>query len=129
MSHSPLTLARRHVLGELYGRCERATKDIPVYLDNTSGERLGHVDECLGKYADAFTFHLSEEYCRRLAGGQFLYSFDYHFSESLSAALTPQRRRIKLISIFLTMRKGYQKPLPRSAADVSGTKEGAEQTT
>ena len=30
-----------------------------------------------GKYADAFTFHLSEDVCKRLAGGQFTYSFDY----------------------------------------------------
>ena len=115
MAYSPLTLSRRHVLGDLYGRCERSTREIPVYLNDTSGQRLGHVDESLGKYADAFTFHLSEDVCRRLAGGHFTYSFDYHFSETVSAAVIPQRRRVKLISIFLTMRKGYEKPVPRSA--------------
>ena len=115
MSYSPLTLARRHVLGDLYATCDHATKDIPVYLNDTNGERLGHVDESLGKYADAFTFHLSEEICRRLAGGHFTYSFDYHSSETIAAALTPRRRRIRLTSIFLTMRKGYDKPVPKSA--------------
>lgn len=116
MSYSPLTLARRHVLGSLYGQCERATKEIPVYLNDMSGEKLGHVDEGLGKYADAFTFHLSEDVCKALAGGQYVYSFEYHFSEVASAKVIPRRRRIKLISIFLTMRKGAEKPVPRSAS-------------
>jgi hypothetical protein len=115
MSYSPLTLSRRHVLGNLYGRCERAAKDVPVYLNDSTGEKLGFADESLGIYADAFTFHLSEETCKRLAGGQYLYSFDYHFSESAATALSPGLRRIKLISIFLTMRKGYDRPIARSA--------------
>jgi hypothetical protein len=88
---------------------------VPVYLNDAAGEKLGFADESLGKYADAFTFHLPEEVCKRLAGGQYLYSFDYHFSESAAKAASPARRRIKLISIFLTMRKGYDKPVPRSA--------------
>jgi hypothetical protein len=117
MSYSPLTLSRRHVLGNLYGRCDRVTKDVPVYLNDVQSERLGFVDESLGRYADAFTFHLSEEICKRLAGGQFVYSFDYHFSEAASHARAAENRRIKLISVFLTMRKGYDKPVARSAKD------------
>jgi hypothetical protein len=126
MTYSPLTLSRRHVLGTLYGRCERTTKDVPVYLNDTNGERLGYADEGLGKYADAFTFHLSEDNCKRLAGGHFTYSFDYHFSETASSSATPQKRRVRLISIFLTMRKGYEKPVPRSAraaVETADTKE------
>ena len=111
MMHKSLTLARRHVLGELYNRCDRMTVDVPVYLDNAVGERLGFVDEGSNKYADAFTFHLAEDVCKKLADGQFVYSFDYNFSESSSAALSPKRRRIKLLSIFLTMRKPYEKPV------------------
>jgi hypothetical protein len=91
------------------------TAGIPVYLGDAVGERLGFVDESLGKYADAFTFHLSEDVCKKLAGGQFLYSFDYHFSEPSSTASSPGRRRIKLLSVFLTMRKGYDKPVARAA--------------
>jgi hypothetical protein len=114
MAYSPLHLARRHVLGDLYNRCERSDR-IPVYLDNATGEKIGYVDESLGEYADAFTCHLSEDHCKRLAGGQFLYSFDYRFSGSAAKAGSPGKRRIKLVSIFLTMRKGYSKPVPKSA--------------
>lgn len=117
MSYSPLTLSRRHVLGTLYGRCDRMTKDVPVYLNDVEGEKLGFVDESLGRYADAFTFHLSEEICKRLAGGQYTYSFEYHFSEAASRAPLVEKRRVKLISVFLTMRKGYDKPVPKSVKE------------
>jgi hypothetical protein len=115
MSYGPLTLSRRHVLGDLYGRCERAAQDVPVFLNDSNGEKLGFVNEGLGHYADAFTFHLSEENCKKLAGGQFQYSFDYNFAESAVRASSPGKRRIKLVAVFLTMRKGYDKPVARSA--------------
>jgi len=110
MKYSPLTLSRSHVLGEYYKRCERLPDPISVYLDNTSGELLGNVDESLGKYADAFTFHLSEEVCKMLAGGKFDYSFGYHFTESDSDATPSSRRRIQLDSVFLTERPTAEKP-------------------
>lgn len=112
MAYGPVTLARRHVLGDLYTRCERLI-EIPVYLNDANGERIGFVDESLGKYADAFTFHISEENCKKLAGGQFIYSFDYEFAGKTDLSLPENRRRIRLNSIMLTMRKGYDKPLPR----------------
>lgn len=115
MTYIPLTLARRHVLGELYGRCERATKELPVYLNDANGERLGHVDESMGKYADAYTFHVPEDVCKKLAGGQYTYSFDFHFSQTILAAATPAKRRISLISIILKMRPGREKPVANSA--------------
>jgi hypothetical protein len=121
--YSPLTLARRHVLGELYGQCERVIKDVPVYLNDLTGERLGHVDESLGKYADAFTFHLSEENCKKLAGGQFTYSFDCRFTETLTDAVVPRLRRVRLISIFLILRKGYEKPVSRTGPKASSEPE------
>ena len=109
MKYSPLTLSRSHVLGEFYKRCERLPDSISVYLNNTSGEKLGFVDEGLGHYADAFTFHLSEENCKMLAGGQFDYTFDYYFAESDEPPLAISRRRIQLTSIFLTARKPVKK--------------------
>lgn len=115
MAYIPLTLTRQHVLGELYGRCEHATKELPVYLNDRSGERLGHVDESMGKYADAFTFHVPEDVCKRLAGGQYTYSFDYHFTQTVSAALTASKRSISLVSIILTMRPGREKPVTNPA--------------
>ena len=113
MVYSPLTLSRRHVLGDLHNRCEHVG-EVPVYLNDELGDKLGFVDESLGKYADAFTFHISEENCKKLAGGQFLCSFKYEFADK-AAGMSKERRRIKLTSIILTMRKGYEKPKPKNA--------------
>jgi hypothetical protein len=125
MAYSPLTLSRRHVLGELYSRCERVV-EVPVYLNELSGERLGFADESLGVYADALTFHISEENCKKLAGGQFLYSFNYDFANRSDAALPAAKRRVKLKSIMLIMRKGYEKPQPKYARRAETNTSGAE---
>jgi hypothetical protein len=114
MSYSPLTLTRRHVLGDFYRRCENVVT-VPVYLNGTDGEMIGYADEGLGKYADAFTFHLSEEVCKKLSAGQFTYSFGYEFTDDTEVAATTAKRPIKLTSITLTMRKGYEKPQPKIA--------------
>jgi hypothetical protein len=118
MSYSPLTLARRHVLGEFYVRCESLVT-VPVYLNTSDGEMLGYVDESLGKYADAFTFHLSEELCKKLAAGHFTYSFDYDFASASEKKMPAHKRRIKLTSIVLVARKGYDKPVPKNAQKVT----------
>jgi len=128
MVYSPLTLARRHVLGEHYTRCEHST-NVPVYLNDASGEQIGYADESHGIYADAFTFHLPEDFCKRLAGGQYLYSFDFHFSESAKKGISAGKRRVKLVSIFLTMRKGYDKPVPKSARKAEAEAESVEAAT
>lgn len=112
MSYVPLTLARRHVLGDLYSRCERTNK-IPVYLNSPNGERLGFVDESLGNYADAFTFHIPEDFCKKLSAGHFTYSFDYEFADDNIAEVSSLKRAIRLNSIVLVMRKGYEKPAPK----------------
>jgi hypothetical protein len=125
MSYSPLTISRRHVLGDLYARCERVV-EVPVYLNDTVGESLGFADESHGHYADAFTFHLNEETCKKLAGGQFSYSFNYEFANRSDAGLSPSRRRVKLTSITLIMRKGYEKPQPKYARVAEPEVTGAE---
>lgn len=113
MTHQPLTMARRHVLGELYSRCEPVV-DVPVYLNDTAGELLGYADESHGKYADAFTFHIADDICKKLAAGHFTYSFEYEFADQADSGLPSSRRRIQLSSILLIMRKGYEKPVSRS---------------
>ena len=115
MTYIPLTLAPRHVLGDLYARCERGDQ-VPVFLNTPNGERLGFADESLGNYADAFTFHIAEDYCKKLGAGHFTYSFEYDFADG-AAAGTPQfKRKIRLSSIVLVMRKGYDKPAPKNRA-------------
>jgi hypothetical protein len=106
------------VLGDLYSRCERLEK-APVYLNDDLGERLGFVDESQGHYADAFTFHISEENCKKLAGGQFVFSFNYEFASRSDSSLAAEKRRIKLKSILLTMRKGYDKPRKAESASIT----------
>ncbi len=57
MTYSPLAIKRRQVLGDLYSLCD-PVEMVPVHLDNAEGEKIGHVDESLGHYADAYLFHL-----------------------------------------------------------------------
>lgn len=101
MSYSPLAIKRLSVLGDLYNKCE-SIESIPVYLDGESGELLGHVDESLGRYADAFLFHLSEEVCKKLSTGHYTYSFDYDYSKS---EVQGSKKRIVLNHFILTARK------------------------
>lgn len=108
----PLSLARRHVLGDLYGRCDELTTEIPVYLGGETPELLGHVDEALGHYRDAFSFHLDPDVCKRLSAGHYTYSFDYEHTEAKSKLSRP---RITLRSITLMTRKGYDKPISKKA--------------
>lgn len=114
MANNPVTMARRHILGELNHRCE-PVENVPVFLDNDAGEMLGFVDESLGKYADAITFHLADDVCKKLAMGQYTYSFEYDYADE-EIAFAPSKRRVKLNSITLVTRKGYPKPVPRGTA-------------
>lgn len=100
MSYSPLAIKRSQVLGDIYSRCEKI-ESLPVYLNDVSGELLGHVDESLGRYADAFVFHLSEDVCKKLSSGHYLFGFDYDVLESN----TDKNNHIKLNYIFLVGRK------------------------
>ncbi len=113
MSFGPISISRRHVLGDLYLRCD-AIESVPVHMDNVEGELLGHVDEGLGHYADAFRFHLNEDVCKKLSAGHFTYSFNYE--HSVNDEKVTGRRRIKLNAILLNARKGYAKPVPKTKA-------------
>lgn len=102
MAFAPLTIARRHVLGDLYSKCDEIF-DVPVYLESDLGERLGFATETYGNYADSVTFHLAEDVCKKLSTGHFTYSFGYDYSEPDAAPV--RGRRIKLNYICLTGRK------------------------
>jgi hypothetical protein len=119
MVYSPLSMARRHVLGKIYDRCDALGSSIPVYvietdpegIVGTASELVGHVDETLGHYADAFTFHVPDEVCKRLSGGAFTYTFECEFAD---AASNGPESRIRLNSISLIARQNYKKPEPRT---------------
>ena len=110
MISGPISLSRRHVLGDLYSRCEAITT-IPVYLNSIDGEVLGHVDQGLGHYADAFSFHLADDVCKKLSAGFFTYAFDYEYAASAPG----QRKRVQLNSICLIARQNYERPVSRTA--------------
>ena len=104
MSYSPLAIKRSRVLGDIYNRCEKI-ESLPVYMNDASGELLGHVDESLGQYADAFVFHLSEDICKKLSSGHFSYGFDYDILESEAG----KNGHIKLNYIFLVGKRVISK--------------------
>ena len=104
-------MSRRHVLGDFYSRCE-AVVQVPVYLESVDGEMLGYVDQGLGHYADAFSFHLPTDICKKLSAGHYRYGFDFEFAEP---AVNGRSRRVKLNSICLIGRQNYEKPLARAA--------------
>ncbi len=111
MALSVLSLARRHVLGDLYERCEPIEESIPVYFVSDQ-ELVGHADQSLGHYADAFSFHLDPHFCKKLSGGQFGYMIGY---EPVDPKAKGSRIRLKLTSITLTPRKTYEKPVKNVA--------------
>ena len=115
MATGPISISRRHVLGDYYSRCD-AIVSVPVYLDNSKGEMLGYVDQGLGHYADAFSFHLPDDICKKLSAGHFTYAFEFNYSEQKAAP--GRHRRVTLTSISLITRKNYEKPLPRRGAQV-----------
>jgi len=104
-------MSRRHVLGDLYARCE-AVVSVPVYLDNKEGEMLGYVDQGLGHYADAFSFHLSEDVCKKLSAGYFTFAFDVDYSDAV--AQPGRSRKVRLNSISLIARQTYEKPVSKA---------------
>jgi|CXWL01.1.fsa_nt_gi hypothetical protein len=120
MKYSPLSISRRHVLGDLYGRCDHL-ESIPVFLTDDQTEPIGHVDEGLGRYADAFCFHLSDDDCKKLSTGNFTFSFDYDTAATGSAEM--RNRRVTLKSIILNPRKAYEKPGAKSAEPVHPVEE------
>jgi hypothetical protein len=100
MSYSPLAIKRSQVLGDIYKNCD-PVESIPVFLNDHSGELLGHVDESLGPYADAFVFHLPEDVCKKLSSGHYSFWFDYDVLEDQNG----KHRHFKLNNITLVGRK------------------------
>lgn len=103
MPSNVLSFTRRHVLGDLHARCDTVAENVPVYLAGEEKELIGHADEGLGHYADAFTFHLPDDICKRLASGQYTFEFELDHAES--------KGRYVIRGIHLKAGKPYEKPL------------------
>jgi hypothetical protein len=117
MITGPLSFSRRHVLGDLYSRCEPLI-NVPVYLkDAEEKEEIGFADESLGQYADALSFHLAEDVCKKLSSGNFAFSFEYDLVDPSGRPAKPNR--IKIISITLNPRQAYKKPPPKESSSKS----------
>ena len=112
MKYSPLSISRRHVLGDLYARCEHI-ESIPVFLGDERTEPIGHVDESLGIYADAFCFHLTDDDCKKLSTGNFTFSFDYERVEP--PGNEARNFKVRLNFVVLHPRKAYEKPGAKAA--------------
>jgi hypothetical protein len=108
MQYSPLAIKRRYILGSLADKCDPINK-IPVYLNDKSGEPIGFADESLGRYADAFLFHLPEDVCKKLSTNGYDLDVDYVVSQENA---NTGKERIKLNYIVLTSR-GINSVLPR----------------
>ena len=102
MNYSPLTIKREFVLGKIYNQCD-PVESIPVYMRDQSGELLGFVDESMGRYADAFLFHLPESVCKQLSSNRYNYAFDFEYSDQTTQSVN--KKRIKLKHILLVEKK------------------------
>lgn len=101
MTYSPIAIKRRTVLGDFYERCENI-ESVPVYLNDVAGEMLGYADESLGRYADAFLFHLPEDFCKRLSMSSYSYGFDF---DKTGANKSDHKSRLKLNHILLIVKQ------------------------
>jgi hypothetical protein len=109
MQFSPLAIKRRYILGSLAEKCE-TVNEIPVYLNDKSAPPIGFADESLGRYADAFLFHLPEDVCKRLATNGYDLDVDYEVYQP--GGQTKKSERLKLNHIILTSRVA-KSPIPR----------------
>lgn len=93
MKYSPCAIKRRQILGSLYEKCAPVT-DLPIYLQENTGDPIGKADETLGRYADAFLFHLPEDICKKLTVSHYNYDIDYTVLEQ-----DAETNEIKLIQL------------------------------
>jgi hypothetical protein len=109
MQYSPLAIKRRYILGNLADKCDVINK-IPVYLNDKSGEPIGFADESMGRYADAFLFHLPEDVCKKLSTNGYELEIDYDVSKEDGNA--GKSERLTLNYIILTS-KAINSAIPR----------------
>lgn len=107
MSLNTITFKRRNILGELYKQCDTVSS-IPVYMNDTTEEPIGTVEESHDHYADAFLFHLPDSVCKKLSTNGYDIGIDYDFNDKNEDST----KRIKLNHIILAVKQGSE-PIPR----------------
>jgi hypothetical protein len=108
MTVASIALKRRHVLGDLYSKCD-PLDTIPVYMEEKSEESIGYADESMGVFTDAFLFHLPEDICKKLGTSHYKFGFNYNYSgETVRGA-----RRINLNYILLIANAVLPKRAPK----------------
>jgi hypothetical protein len=98
MSIETLSFARRHVLGDMHNRCDEV-ESVPVYMEGDLETQVGFADQSMGRYRDAFSFHLPADVCKKLSSGHFTFSFGYAHAKAVDLFSKP---RIRLTYICLT---------------------------
>jgi hypothetical protein len=93
-----VTFARRHVLGEMHTRCDRVDL-LPVFMEGDMETQIGYVDENMGQFADAYSFHLPANVLKKLSSGQLTFSFGFAHDKTDDTLKKP---RVKLTHICLT---------------------------
>src|SRR3982750_241380 len=97
MSIETVSFARRYVLGDLHGRCD-VIDLVPVFFEDDPSTEIGFVDQSLGPYADAFSFHLPADVCKKLSAGYYRFSLGLERGTPTATASKP---RAKLICVYL----------------------------
>ena len=98
MSLETVTFARRHVLGQMHSRCDSVDM-LPIFMDGDMDTQIGYVDENMGRFADAYSFHVPADVIKKLSSGQLTFSFGFANDKPADVFKKP---RIRLTYICLT---------------------------
>ena len=105
MSIETVSFARRHVLGDLHGRCN-VIDLVPVFLDEDPTTEIGFIDQSLGRYSDAFNFHLPADVCKKLSSGHYRFPLGFDRDKPTEEVKKP---RVTLTHVYLKSAD----PIPR----------------
>jgi hypothetical protein len=114
MNLNTIAFKRRNILGELYKQCD-AISTIPVYMNDTTDEPIGTVEETVDHFADAFLFHLPDNICKKLSNNSYDVGIDYDFTDKKRNS---KNDRIKINHIILALKRGAE-PIPRRNGSLS----------
>lgn len=107
-----ITLKRRTVLGDLDKQCA-VVESVPVYINDTSEEAVGTVEESADHYSSSLIFQLPDYICKKLSTNSYNIGVDYDFVDK-------NKGRVKINHIILAAKQGSE-PIPRRGESFSLT--------